>query len=82
MDRVELSPTPADEEDAGAEAGEGAGESESEAEEQGPKVVDRRRLRVEEDAEAAEGELADFVRKPTFVEELEKKVAAAEEKLD
>ncbi len=81
MDRVELSPTPADEEDAGAEAGEGAGESESEAEEQGPKVVDRRRLRVEEDAEAAEGELADFVRKPTFVEELEKKVAAAEEKL-
>ncbi len=77
MDRVEVSSTPADEEEAGAGAGEG------EAKEQGPKVVDRRRLRAEDDDQAAEGEpvAEEVVRKPTFVEELEKKVAVAEEKL-
>ncbi len=50
----------------------------------GPKVVDRRRLKVdEEEQEKPGGEAAEeeIVRKPTYVEELEYKVAAAEQKL-
>jgi molecular chaperone GrpE len=48
----------------------------------GPKVVDRRRLKIDEEGQTGpEGVEEDFVRKPTFVEELEYKVAAAEQKL-
>ncbi len=48
----------------------------------GPKVVDRRRVKVDEEGqEKPEGGEEEVVRKPTYIEELEYKVAAAEQKL-
>ena len=83
MDRVNLDSVSGSENENGAES-ENAAEEEA-GEESGPKVVDRRRVQLDEDGQAdvasdlAEQELA--ARKPTYVEELEKKVTTAEEKL-
>lgn len=78
MDRVEINSSPGDEESPDSAV---AGETESEDEKQGPKVVDRRRVhKMDEDGQSHEA-AEEPVRKPTFVEELENKVAVAEEKL-
>lgn len=81
MDRVKISSPPGDD-----ELPDSAAAGNEEGENQGPKVVDRRRMnKVDEDGQSSETDgaeaVAEPVRKPTFVEELEKKVAVAEEKL-
>jgi len=81
MDRVEISSTQEDDVLPDSDA---AGNEEGE--DQGPKVFDRRRIHLtNEEGQSSEtdGEEAapEPVRKPTFVEELEEKVAIAEEKL-
>ena len=50
-------------------------------EESAPKVVDRRRIQVDEDGNPAEALEDAEPRKPTYIEELENKVVIAEEKL-
>lgn len=83
MDRVNLSSISGGENEGGAESD--ALEAEEAGQESGPKVVDRRRTWMDEDRPAdAAGEPAEeepVFRKPTYVEELEKKVVTAEEKL-
>ena len=81
MDRVEISSSPNEE-----ELSKNAVAGNEEGEQEGPKVVDRRRVHdVADKSNSSEddGEVVveEPVRKPTFVEELEQKVVIAEEKL-
>ncbi len=77
VDGVEPTPTDDQQKVDGAAPG---GENGSSEERKRPKVVDRRRVHVDEDGEAAAGE-PEAPRKPTYVEVLENKVTAAEAKL-
>ena len=85
MEQKKAEPTPTDDpqkvDGIAPDDGDANGSSE---EQERPKVVDRRRVQVDEDgelsSEASDGE-PEAPRKPTYIEVLENKVAAAEDKL-